>query len=377
MLTLATSVAGEEDPGASLDLAEAEAGSGRPRAERPKRRRVKLKPLAEQTLVITGASSGIGLVTARTAARRGARLMLASRNEGALRALCEELSAQGAQAAMAVADVGNFDDLKRVAELAVQRFGGFDTWVNNAGVGLYGFIDEVPLEDHRRLFETNFWGTVHGSLVALEHLQSRGGALINVGSQLSDHGVPLLGMYTASKHAVKGFTDSLRIELRRRGAPVSVTLIKPASVDSGFLQHARNRMDVQSRLPPPLYAPELVAQAILAAAERPIDEVFVGGSAKLASIAARAMPRWFHRTAGRLMYRLLRGGPRSAAAQVDNLQSAGDGLMERGSARGARVWQRSSYTRAALLTGNHSGWIVLGAAAAALAWWAWPARSSK
>src|SRR5690606_22426457 len=114
---------------------------------------------------------------------------------------------------------------------AVEAFGRIDTWVNNAGVSVFGRIQDVPLEDHRRLFETNFWGAVHGSLVALEHLGERGGALINVGSAYSHRAVPLQGMYGASKHALRGFTDALRAELEAEGAPVSVTLVKPGGID--------------------------------------------------------------------------------------------------------------------------------------------------
>src|SRR5213076_34618 len=110
------------------------------------------------------------------------------------------------------------------------RFGGFDTWVNNAGVSVYGRIEQVPIEDLRKIFETNFWGVVYGSRIAMEQMKNTGGggALINIGSTLSDRAIPLQGMYSASKHAVKGFTDALRIELESESAPVSVTLIKPA-----------------------------------------------------------------------------------------------------------------------------------------------------
>src|SRR5687768_16745133 len=137
-----------------------------------------LKPLATQVIVITGATSGIGLVTARRAAAQRARLVLASRNEGALRFLAEEINEAGGEAVHAVADVGNEEYVRGIAAVARQRFGGFDTWVNNAGVSIYGHLTEVSLADHRRLFETNYWGVVHGSLVAVEHLKQRGGALI-------------------------------------------------------------------------------------------------------------------------------------------------------------------------------------------------------
>jgi NAD(P)-dependent dehydrogenase (short-subunit alcohol dehydrogenase family) len=175
------------------------------------------KKLSEQVLVITGASSGIGLATAREAARRGARVVLVSRDEADLRTATDAIRAAGGRAMYVAADVADFDEMVRVAERAVDAFGGIDTWVNNAGVTIYGRIADVPLADARRLFETNYWGLVHGSLVAVPHLKRAGGVLINVGSVLSDTTMPLQGHYSASKHAVKGFTDALRIELDEEG----------------------------------------------------------------------------------------------------------------------------------------------------------------
>src|SRR3954452_14882237 len=155
-----------------------------------------LKPLNQQIIVITGASSGIGLSTARMAAQRGAKVVLAARNEDALRQLENEINSAGGQAAHVVADVGKEEDVKRIADVAVQRFGGFDTWVNDAGGSIYGRIEQISNEDNRRLFQTNFWGVVYGSQTALGHLKHRGGSIINVGSTVSTRAIPLQGMYS-------------------------------------------------------------------------------------------------------------------------------------------------------------------------------------
>lgn len=235
-----------------------------------------LKPVEEQTIVLTGASSGIGLATARAAAERGARLVLVSRNEEALRALAAECEERGGRAIAVPADVSRREDLERVAQAAVDAFGGFDTWINNAAVAIYGAIEQVPVEDQRRLFEVNYWGVVNGSLIALRHLREKGGKIITTGSVLSDRAMILQGPYSASKHAVRAFTEAFRMELERDGVPVSVTLIKPSAIDTPYMEHARNYLDEGTRNPPPAYDPEVVAKAMLFACENDKRDLVVG-----------------------------------------------------------------------------------------------------
>ena len=128
--------------------------------------KVQLKRLGDQVIVITGASSGIGLATARRAAKRGARLVLAARSEADLEQLVKEIRERGGQAVAVTADVGSFEDVRRIGHVALRTFGGFDTWVNNAGVSIYGPALDVSLDDMRRLIDTNLWGVIHGSRVA-------------------------------------------------------------------------------------------------------------------------------------------------------------------------------------------------------------------
>ncbi|MBX0290837.1 SDR family oxidoreductase [Hymenobacter sp. HSC-4F20] len=252
---------------------------------------MKLKPLKQQTLVITGATSGIGLATARMAAEAGARLVLAARSEEDLRRVAADLTQRGGRVATVVADVARIPDVQRIAATAQERFGGFDTWINNAAASIWGRLEEVSDEDSRRMFDTNYWGVVNGSLEAIKLLKQRGGALINLGSVASDIAFPLQGMYSASKHAIKGFTDALRIELEEEGAPVSVTLIKPAAINTPFPQHARNYMDREPQLPPPVYEPEEVAHAIIHAAQHPERDVYIGGGGKMFSSMNKHFPR--------------------------------------------------------------------------------------
>jgi short-subunit dehydrogenase len=328
---------------------------------------VQLKKLAEQVVVITGASSGIGLVTARMAARRGAKLVLAARSWDALHQLSDEIKAEGGEAVAVVADVGQEEDVRRIASAAIENFGGFDTWVNNAGVSIYGRVLDVSMEDHRQLFETNYWGLVHGSRVAAEHLRTRGGAIINVGSSLSDRAIPLQGTYCASKHAVKGYTDALRMELEEEGAPVSVTLIKPSAIDTPYKDHAKNYLPVEPENPPPVYAPETVAEAILYSAEHPERDVFIGVGGKAMSIGGKYAPRLTDKVMEAAFFDVQQTDRPSPADRTDGLYDASEDLRERGGYEG-HVAESSLYTKASLhplITGA----LLLGSGLALAAWW--------
>lgn len=325
----------------------------------------KLKPLDQQTIVITGATSGIGLVTARMAAQQGAKVLAAARNEDALRQLEQETNSSGGQAAYVVADVGHEQDHRRILDTAVQRFGGVDTWVNNAGASVYGRIEQIPTEDAKRLFDTNLWGVFHGSKTALEHFKTRGGAgaIINLGSAVSDRSIPLQSIYSASKFAVRSFTDALRMEIEEAGYPISVTLIKPASIDTPYVEHATNYMDEDPSFPPPVYAPETVAQGILHAAVHPERDIFIGGAAKMFSVMEKYAPRLTDRYMEQTMFRQQKSGTRGQRSGT-GLHRPGSDLRERGG-YGGHVMESSLYTKASthpLMTG-----LILGAAGAAVA----------
>ncbi|MBA3835622.1 MAG: SDR family oxidoreductase [Pseudomonadota bacterium] len=252
---------------------------------------MKQKPIQKQTIVITGGSSGIGLATAKMAAERGANVIILSRDEEGMRKICDEERAAGHKLDYVVADIGERDQVRDAVQTVISRHGGFDTWYNCAGVGVYAKLEDVSDADHEKVFKTNYWGVVYGSLEALKHLKKNGGTLINQGSIASDMPAPVLGTYTATKHAVKGFTDSLRQELIEEGAPVYVSLIKPAGIHTPFGEHAKNEMGAAAVVPPPLYAPEVVATAVLDAAQKPIREVIIGGSGRGMTWIQKYMPR--------------------------------------------------------------------------------------
>jgi short-subunit dehydrogenase len=309
------------------------------------RNRLRQKPLARQVMVITGATSGIGLSTARAAALRGVRLVLAARNEDALRAVRDDLAAKGAKVAYAVADVGVEAQVRAIAETAVEAFGGFDSWVNNAGVSIFGPITATPIEDQRRLFDTNYWGVVYGSLVAVEHLKRHegGGALINLGSTIADLPLPMQAEQAASKAAVAAFTKALRMELMAERAPVTVTLVKPSAVDTPYKEHALNLVGQATPTAGAVYATPLVADAILYAARHPVRELTVGATGGLlgalnavAPSAAEPIMAW---AASRME-------PAGGAlhASDDNLHHAGRDLRERSFQTGVR--ERNLYSAA-------------------------------
>lgn len=255
--------------------------------------RVTLKPIHQQTIALTGASSGIGLATARLASKRGAKLLLIARNEEALLRVRDELRAEGGQAEYAVADVSDRAQLEAAVAKAQEVFGGIDTWVNDAGAFVYGALDEVPIEDQRRVFDVVYWGTVYGTLVAAEALRARGGAIVNVGSVLGEFAIPYQGAYCAAKFAVKGFTEAFRRETEAKRDPISLSLIKPAAVDTLFMEHARNLIGSPgTRNPPPAYDPHLVARAIVHACEHPVRDLVVGGAGGLSLVIGnRLAPR--------------------------------------------------------------------------------------
>ncbi|TGE06629.1 SDR family oxidoreductase [Hymenobacter fodinae] len=301
---------------------------------------LKLKPLHQQTIVITGASSGIGLVTARMAAKKGARVVLAARNADALRQLAHEINSQGGQALAVPTDVGS-EEMMRLAAAAQAAFGGFDTWVNNAGVSIFGHCDEVSIPDMERMFATNFWGTVYGSRLAVQHYKQRRepGALINIGSFFGDRATPVQSTYCASKHALHGWTNALRMELEVEKAPVSVTLIHPGRIDTPYNEHAQSYFEQQVAHRGMVYPPEAVAEAILFAAAHPKRDMYVGFQAKALTLAGHLAPRIMDKVMEALIYPTQLDPKRpSRNAETSALYKAGYGLHERGSHEG---WFRS------------------------------------
>jgi len=216
-----------------------------------------------------------------------------ARDEPALRESVLAITAAGGTADAYAADVGDADAVRAAAAHASQRFGRIDTWVNNAGSAIYGKLVDVQDDEHHQLFRTNYFGMVHGCLAAIPYLTQSHGTLITVGSIASDMPSPLMGAYAASKHALKAYIEALRMELAADGVPIVVTLVKPSGIDTPIAQHAVNHERGEAQIPPPVYDPQLVADAILFCATHPKRDLTVGGAGRAQALFAAHFPGLF------------------------------------------------------------------------------------
>ncbi|WP_241834913.1 SDR family oxidoreductase [Pseudofrankia asymbiotica] len=254
---------------------------------------MRTRPLHDQVVVVVGASSGIGRACALAFARGGARVVCAARGTEALDDLVAEITMRsGPGRAIAVTtDVADPDSVRALAAVAEGRFGRIDTWVNAAAVSVWARTEDITDAEFDRVLRINLLGQIHGARAALPALRrAGGGVLVGVSSVEGIRAMPLHSAYAASKWGLRGFYDSLRVELAQEGAPIAVTTVLPPSIDTPFFAHARSRIGGRPKPPPPVYAPEIVADAILRVAVRPSREVLVTGSAVAASIAARVSP---------------------------------------------------------------------------------------
>jgi NAD(P)-dependent dehydrogenase (short-subunit alcohol dehydrogenase family) len=262
---------------------------------------VKLKRIDEQVVVVLGASSGIGRETALRLAASGARVVVAARSEPGLASLVAEVVAAGGQATAVVCDVADADQVNRVAVVAEETYGRIDTWVNVAATSVFAGFEETTPQEWRRLTEVNYLGQVHGALAALPALRrAGGGALIAISSVEALVSLPMHAAYSGSKHAVEGAMDALRRELRHERAPISVTSIKPGTINTPFFANARNKMEVFPKGPPPWYQPGVVADCVLYAAEHPVRDLYAGGGGRQMAVSQLLAPRVVDAVLGRL-----------------------------------------------------------------------------
>jgi NAD(P)-dependent dehydrogenase (short-subunit alcohol dehydrogenase family) len=253
---------------------------------------VRLKPVGEQVVVVMGASSGIGRLTALRFAERGARVVVSARSREGLDSLVEEIRKAGGEATAITSEVADFEQVEAVAERAVEKYGRLDTWVHLAAVLLVASFEDTEPEEFARVIDVNLMGQVYGAMAALPHIKRNGGgALIHISSMGAKRSIPLQSAYCASKHGIDGFLEALRVELGREGAPVSVTQVMPATINTPLFDKARTKLGVKPVAPPPIYQPGVVADAILHAAEHPARDLVVGGAARAVITGQQFSPR--------------------------------------------------------------------------------------
>lgn len=252
---------------------------------------MRLKPIDQQVIAVVGASSGIGRETALRFAKRGAKLAVSARTESGLASLVAEIQQNGGTAIAIPADVANFDEVKAIADQTVIHYGRLDTWVHLAATGIFARFEDIQPEEFKRIIEVDLLGQVYGAMVALPHLRrEKQGALIHISSVEARRSLPLQSPYSASKHGIEGFLDSLRVELQAEGVPISVTNILPATINTPFYEKSLTKLGVKPTGIPPYYQPGLVADAILYAAENPIRDIVVGDSGKVIDFVQKIAP---------------------------------------------------------------------------------------
>jgi short-subunit dehydrogenase len=240
--------------------------------------------LKDKTIVITGASSGIGRSTALKFAEEGANLVLVARREAALDSLATACQQKGVTTLVVPADVSDKVAVENLARQAFDKFGRIDVWVNNAGVYNLGRFEDIPYDEFRRMMEVNFWGYVHGAYAVLPYFRrQRHGKLIMTASVASKITYPYATSYAASKHAVYAFASALRQELMLDPAAknIHISLVMPATIDTPLFKHTANHTGRAVKAMPPVYPPEQVARAIVNMAKLPRREAFVGNGARM------------------------------------------------------------------------------------------------
>ncbi|WP_419727897.1 SDR family oxidoreductase [Lichenicola sp.] len=278
-------------------------------------------------VIITGGSSGIGLSTAQLFAQKGWRVGLIARGIAALDAAAESLAADPASVATAIADVTDGAALRQAAATIIEALGPVDVWINNAGVSTFAHFTNMSDEEFRRVTDVVYMGTVNGTRVALEQMRPRNaGTIVNVCSAIGLRGTPLLSAYSGAKWAMRGFTEAVRAELIAERSRVHISVVYPPSVNTPFYSHATARIDGLPRPPPPVYQPELVADAIHFAATSRRRDVLVGGQTVQLGLLNAVAPA--------LADRLLASfGPRSMTSSNQGIADARDENLFRPTSR--------------------------------------------
>ena len=259
------------------------------------------KPIGEQVIVVTGASSGVGRAVARAAGERGAKVVVAARGQDGLNAAVEEIERSGSEALAVPGDLTEQEQNEELVRRSLERFGRIDTFVANAIVTVYAEVEQLGPDELRRVLDVNFFGVAYGYWAALPALKESRGTFLHVSSALAYRGIPLQAAYCSSKAAARTFLESARVELQKHGHDVAISLVLPGAINTPQFDRDRQKLGKQPQPVPPIYQPEPYAQAVLHCAENPIRELPVSWGAQKLLWGQKLSPRagdWMLRRIG-------------------------------------------------------------------------------
>jgi NAD(P)-dependent dehydrogenase (short-subunit alcohol dehydrogenase family) len=332
-----------------------------------------MRDTQRQVVAVTGASGGVGRAVAHAFARRGARVGLLARGEPGLQAAAREVQELGGEALVLPTDVADADAVEAAAARVEERFGPLDVWVNDAMATIFAPFTEVSAEEYARATQVTYLGTVHGTMAALRRMKPRDhGTVVQVGSALAYRAIPLQSVYCGAKFAIRGFTDSVRTELMHDGSSVWITMVQLPGLNTPQFSWCRSRLPRHPQPVPPIYQPEVPAEAVVWASRHRRRELRVGGSATSVIFANKLAAPLADRYLARTGYDSQQMPDRPVPAdRPDNLfapvpeHAATHGIFDDGAkSRSAQLWattHRAPLAAAALAAGL---------AAAGLARWA-------
>jgi len=318
-----------------------------------------------ETVVITGASAGLGRAIAQEFGKSGAQVALIARGKEGLEAAAREAEASGGRALVLPGDVSSAETVEAAAESVEREFGKIDVWINNAMVSVFSPVNEMKAEEFRRVTDVTYLGTVHGTLAALKRMLPRDkGKIIQVGSALAYRSIPLQSAYCAAKHAIVGFTDSLRCELIHDRSKVSLTMVHMPALNTPQFDWVKSRLRHKAQPDPPIFEPEVGAKAVFWAAHHRRPEIYVGGSTVEAIVGNKIAPRLLDRYLGRTGYESQQTSEPEDEHRRDNLWDPVDSKQDHG-AHGR--FDRSAHGHSVQLWADlRRSWIALGVGASAL-----------
>lgn len=312
--------------------------------------------LEQQTVMVTGASAGIGRSIAKAFAAAGARVGLLARGTAALEELRAEIEGQGGQALVLTCDVADYTAMQDAAARLAEHFGPIDIWINNAMVTVFSPLTQMTPEEFRRVTDVTYHGAVYGSLIALQHMVPRNrGHIIQIGSALAYRAIPLQGAYCGAKHALKGFTESLRTELIHEKSAIHLSMVQLPAFNTPQFIWARNRTKRSAQPIAPIHDPALAAEAVAWIARHPQRELWVGWPTWKAILGERFIPGLLDRFVARVAWEGQFTGLDADPDKADNLFTAANGLhsehgpfSDRSRTKRPPLWH----------VRNHNGWII-------------------